>query len=911
MKSQKWLKILMVWKLQLEIKTVDKNLQSKIHQELFSYSVKDIILKQEKQNTINKKQSKKKQRVQPEGSNQMSGKDISPSKSNYPLNQDPDLILQDQQDDGNNVSNIQQIPGKESQQEIESVKDGQSQQLLKLNHQQSEGTRKMIQKQNQLLNQAVKDQQYPLKKDAQELSKKRVLKNIKSVHRGYIARIKYKCLITLLSLLECSEDDASINNRIIRTFSWQVLLDNITDIYEIYKFRFQDKYQIEAFNKFENQIDPEKESDPLEDELIIENGFFLYILMVILLENSNKGQLDSQQLQTWEIIKENQTIQEESESNLLEESILGKVFKLIYDLVMKIIIYSAETSKKMALKAQEALLQNPEEREKQQKLMIQQYMKQRAQLKEESLKFFGSKTCHIEISRENKIQKIYFPKLPFCYLLPKEVKEQFHDECDYSNSKTKLSSFMDLTDDIIKVLEHEQHIQQLKKNFLVGMIADNKEIWEQLAFYTTWVINFVILFSYSQKNFDFSDGEYTESQLDSERRTNPKLFWNENNDWTIKLINTLGIFNLIFSGIVVSIFFLRKAPLLLKDMWVEWWTNQTTKFRKFLWFVFNVFRSMYICLNNFDFVYYMVYIVIIVLGLLVHPFFFGILTLDMLRSRTLKSVVQAIWYPIDTMGLTFLLFLIVTYWFSIFIYMYYYDNFEEGICDSLAVCFLRVFDYMFKEGGGVGSFMSEPALNDYFDEDLEIWIMQPLTEVDSNGNVIVTEIINYVYLGRFFFDFSILFILVILIINMVGGITIDTFKALKQQQQEIDELLNQFCFVCNIEREKLDKAYDVPNGFKQHIKSDHYLWNYLFYKAYILFKNETEYTGNETYVINYINMQDVSWFPIKKSIVIIDEENQESTEKLQAYDRIFNRMKNIKESITSLNVKSRNVMEVI
>lgn len=53
------------------------------------------------------------------------------------------------------------------------------------------------------------------------------------------------------------------------------------------------------------------------------------------------------------------------------------------------------------------------------------------------------------------------------------------------------------------------------------------------------------------------------------------MFWNENNDWTIKLINTLGIFNLIFSGIVVSIFFLRKAPLLLKDMWVEWWTNQT------------------------------------------------------------------------------------------------------------------------------------------------------------------------------------------------------------------------------------------------------------------------------------------------------------------------------------------------
>lgn len=64
------------------------------------------------------------------------------------------------------------------------------------------------------------------------------------------------------------------------------------------------------------------------------------------------------------------------------------------------------------------------------------------------------------------------------------------------------------------------------------------------------------------------------------------------------------------------------------------------------------------------------------------------------------------------MALTFLLFLIVTYWFSLAIYILYYDNFEEGeICQTLSICFLRVFDYMFKEGGGVGSFMSHPNLN--------------------------------------------------------------------------------------------------------------------------------------------------------------------------------------------------------
>lgn len=68
---------------------------------------------------------------------------------------------------------------------------------------------------------------------------------------------------------------------------------------------------------------------------------------------------------------------------------------------------------------------------------------------------------------------------------------------------------------------------------------------------------------------------------------------------------------------------------------------------------------------------------LVVLGLFVHPFIFGILTLDMLRSKTLKSVVKAIWLPKSTMALTFLLFLIITYWFTIFAYVYYQDNFEE------------------------------------------------------------------------------------------------------------------------------------------------------------------------------------------------------------------------------------------
>jgi len=46
------------------------------------------------------------------------------------------------------------------------------------------------------------------------------------------------------------------------------------------------------------------------------------------------------------------------------------------------------------------------------------------------------------------------------------------------------------------------------------------------------------------------------------------------------------------------------------------------------------------------------------------------------------------------------------------------------------------------------------------------------------------------------------------------------------------------------------------------------MWNYIFYKAYLVFKEETEYNGNETYIWNKIKNDDISWFPIGKSLSI-------------------------------------------
>jgi hypothetical protein len=57
--------------------------------------------------------------------------------------------------------------------------------------------------------------------------------------------------------------------------------------------------------------------------------------------------------------------------------------------------------------------------------------------------------------------------------------------------------------------------------------------------------------------------------------------------------------------------------------------------------------------------------------------------------------------------------------------------------------------------------------------------------------------------------------------------------------------MKQNCFICGIDRDKLEK---VKNGFAHHYKFEHNMWDYIFYKAYLNKKPETEYTGTESYV---------------------------------------------------------------
>lgn len=101
-------------------------------------------------------------------------------------------------------------------------------------------------------------------------------------------------------------------------------------------------------------------------------------------------------------------------------------------------------------------------------------------------------------------------------------------------------------------------------------------------------------------------------------------------------------------------------------------------------------------------------------------------------------------------------------------------------------------------------------------------------------------------LTRFFYDLIYSTFFGILFSNIVSGIMLDSFASLREKTQELETDKSDFCYICNVSRERLEKK---GLKFHEHTRKKHYLWNYVFYLISLRNKSSTDYTGLE-YEIN-------------------------------------------------------------
>ena len=82
---------------------------------------------------------------------------------------------------------------------------------------------------------------------------------------------------------------------------------------------------------------------------------------------------------------------------------------------------------------------------------------------------------------------------------------------------------------------------------------------------------------------------------------------------------------------------------------------------------------------------------------------------------------------------------------------------------------------------------------------------------------------------RFWIDNWFAILDLMLVLQMLCGIIVDTFLSQREKNKEIEEDKNNVCFVCGLDKNEINKYYTQSEyKFNEHIKLDHYLWNYMF-----------------------------------------------------------------------------------
>jgi len=149
-------------------------------------------------------------------------------------------------------------------------------------------------------------------------------------------------------------------------------------------------------------------------------------------------------------------------------------------------------------------------------------------------------------------------------------------------------------------------------------------------------------------------------------------------------------------------------------------------------------------------------------------------------------------------------------------------------------------------------------------------IGQSIKEVgppDPNKNYNHTELEqhNEHFYGRVVFDLSFFVLITTIGMNILFGIIVDTFGALRDSVQERETYRKRTTFIGSMDRSDIDKAArteGILSGFDYMENDRQDKWNYMYFVFYLRRKDPINYSGPETRINKLIHDEDISWLPI-------------------------------------------------
>ncbi|XP_008579787.1 PREDICTED: inositol 1,4,5-trisphosphate receptor type 3 [Galeopterus variegatus] len=534
---------------------------------------------------------------------------------------------------------------------------------------------------------------------------------------------------------------------------------------------------------------------------------------------------------------------------------------------------------------------------------------------EDPLAYYENHTSQIEIVRQDRsMEQIVFPVPTICQFLTEETKHRLFTTTEQDEQGSKVSDFFDQSSFLHNEMEWQRKLRSMP---LIYWFSRRMTLWGSISFNLAVFINIIIAFFYP-----YMEGAST-GVLGSPLIS--LLFW------ILICFSIAALFTkrysirpLIVALILRSIYYLGIGPTLN----ILGALNLTNKIVFVVSFVGNrgtFIRGYKAMVMDMEFLYHVGYILTSVLGLFAHELFYSILLFDLIyREETLFNVIKSVTRNGRSILLTALLALILVYLFSIVGFLFLKDDFilevdrlpgnhsrasplemphgaatfvgtcsrdnmdcvsgvsvpeilegdeepdsTERACDTLLMCIVTVMNHGLRNGGGVGDILRKPSK----DESL--------------------------FPARVVYDLLFFFIVIIIVLNLIFGVIIDTFADLRSEKQKKEEILKTTCFICGLERDKFDNK---TVSFEEHIKLEHNMWNYLYFIVLVRVKNKTDYTGPESYVAQMIKNKNLDWFPRMRAMSLVSNEGEgEQNEIRILQDKLNSTMKLVSHLTAQLN----------
>ncbi|KAG9468914.1 hypothetical protein GDO78_021690 [Eleutherodactylus coqui] len=501
---------------------------------------------------------------------------------------------------------------------------------------------------------------------------------------------------------------------------------------------------------------------------------------------------------------------------------------------------------------------------------------------DEALEFYAKHTAQIEIVRlDRTMEQIVFPVPSICEFLTKESKLRVYYTTERDEQGSKIHDFFQRSEDLFNEMNWQK---KLRAQHVLYWCSRNMTFWSSISFNLAVLMNLLVAFFYP---FVGVRGGTLDSRLSG-------LLWTAMlvslaivivlpKPHGIRALIASTILRLIFSiGLQPTLFLLGAFNLCNKIIFLTSFVGNRGTFT----------RGYGAMILDVEFLYHLLYLLICAMGVFVHEFFYSLLLFDLVyREETLLNVIKSVTRNGRSIILTAVLALILVYLFSIVGYLFFKDDFilevdrlpnetftetgnsmaqelsvsevcrmesggnctqeedseeveeeeKEHTCETLLMCIVTVLSHGLRSGGGVGDVLRKPSKE------------EPL------------------FAARVIYDLLFFFMVIIIVLNLIFGVIIDTFADLRSEKQKKEEVLKTTCFICGLERDKFDNKTVT---FEEHIKEEHNMWHYLCFIVLVKVKDSTEYTGPESYVAEMIKDRNLDWFPRMRAMSLVSSDSE-------------------------------------